>query len=466
MAFADMTTALRRRMKRLLRSDRGNMTMIAALSAIPIVGAAGVAIDYARISRVHDEVQTVADGAMLFAAGARTLGGTLADKRATRQKLANSYLKTTLAGISDAKVLGATVVASDTSINVEVKARVSGSLSNVLAGFGESAGIGDGGGGEHAGNAGRSYDMTVKSTASWKKLINYICLLVLNESDSDSLSIQGTADINSKNCSVQVNSISNRALYANGNSTLKANQINVHGNFLSSGTNFTPQPSVGVPRFADPLAAKFATDYTDAWAAAGTLKSAPSGGGTSTITPGKFPGFSINNGGRLTMSPGVYFIIGGTLNIKSGGEVIAPGGVTIVFTENNVASPVANSAAKLTVQAGGHLSIKAPSSGRFAGIAVASHPNVRPGTQKNTANNIQGGGALDLTGIMYFPKQILYVTGAGSVAQTSPMFAIVADKVWLEGNGQLAIGQSSDFEAAGLPALPSSGTIEAKIALK
>lgn len=44
--------------------------MIAALGSIPVIAAAGMAIDYARISRVHDEMQLIADGATLAAAGA------------------------------------------------------------------------------------------------------------------------------------------------------------------------------------------------------------------------------------------------------------------------------------------------------------------------------------------------------------------------------------------------------------
>ncbi len=93
MAMADLISAARRLTKRFRASDAGNMTMIATLAAIPMVGAAGMAIDYARISRVKDQIQYTADAATLFAAGAKTLGGTMADKRNTRQQLATNYLK-------------------------------------------------------------------------------------------------------------------------------------------------------------------------------------------------------------------------------------------------------------------------------------------------------------------------------------------------------------------------------------
>ena len=240
--------------------------------------------------------------------------------------------------------------------------------------------------------------------------------MALNPSSSESLEIQGTADIDAKACSVQVNSTSNAALYQNGTATLKASQINVVGS--AYGSNFTPTPSVGVKPVPDPLAAKFATDYAAAWSAA-VNRTAPTAGGTTTIYPGKYPGFSINNGGRVTMTAGVYFIVGGTLNIKAGGELIATDGVTIILTDANVNNPV-NSSSKITVQAQGNLTIKAPASGPFAGIALAQHPNSRPGLTKTTANNIQGGGTVDLTGIVYYPQQIFYITGAGSIQPELP----------------------------------------------
>ena len=73
---------------------------------------------------------------------------------------------------------------------------------------------------------------------------------------------------------------------------------------------------------------------------------------------------------------------------------------------------------------------------------------------------------MDVTGIMYFPSQKFYVTGGGNVSTSSEYFAIVADQIYIEGNGQLNISQASDFEAAGLPALPTSGSGVAKVSLK
>lgn len=79
-----------------------------------------------------------------------------------------------------------------------------------------------------------------------------------------------------------------------------------------------------------------------------------------------------------------------------------------------------------------------------------------------------------ITGIVYYPTNILYITGGGSgtvsnpekIATDNPQFAIVADKVFIEGNGQLRVGGSSDSEAVYFPALPSAGAGKTIISLK
>ncbi len=480
MAVADITTALRRHANRFLRSDGGNLTMIATLAAIPIIGAAGMAVDYARISRVKDKMQLITDGATLAAAGARNISGTADQRKATRIAIATNYLTQGLATISDVDVVDApVVVATANNVSISVKATVKGSFMNVFnATASGDADFDYGGGGDEEGSNGKKYDIRVSSQSGWKEGASLLCILALNPTSAKSLEIQGTADIIAPGCAVWVNSNSSSGLYENGNATLTAKKICVRGYY--NGTNYFPDlPKSGAidcPLYPDPLAAQFATDYATAWAAAANRPGHTSPkGGTETLLPGKYVGgMTINNGGRITLSPGVYFIVDGTLNIKAGGEVFANGGVTIVITKTNVSAPVTDTGSKLTVQAKGNLSIKAPASGPFAGIAIAQHPNVIAGTTKVNGNNVQGGGIVNITGIVYYPKQILYITGAGigtvsnpeNIATETPQFAIVADRVIIEGNGQLRVGGQSDSEAAGLPALPAAGTGKTTISLK
>ena len=479
MALADIKTALRRKFHRLVRSDAGNMTMIAALSSIPVIAAAGMAVDYARISRVHDKMQLIADGAALAAVGARNLSGTTDGKSAQRVAIAKNYLTNGLATLTDVYVVGTPSVTSvGTAVNITATAKVKGSFMNVLNGYNVSARVGSGSGGSIAGSTGgKQYGITVRSQAGYKEGACVLCMLALNPTSTNSLEIQGTADILAPNCAVWVNSNSASGLYENGNATLTAKKICVRGYY--NGTKYYPDmPKSGVtdcPLFADPLAAKFATDYTTAWAAETTTRTQTPIGGTVTLQPGKYSGgITVNNGGKVTLAPGVFFIVDGTFNIKAGGEVFATGGVSIIITKSNVSAPITDTSSKLTIVAQGNLSIKAPATGSFAGIAIAQHPNVIAGTTKVTGNNIQGGGKVAITGIVYYPKQILYITGSGlgtvstpdKIATADPLFAIVADRIIIEGNGQLKVGGAVDNEAAGLPALPTAGVGKTTVSLK
>ena len=478
MAIAAIMIAARKLTRKYLRSTGGNLTMVAALGSIPVIAAAGMAIDYARISRVHDEMQLVSDGATLAAAGARNLTGTSENKKTQRVAIATNYMSNGMAKLTDVDVVGTpTVVATSSNVTVSVQATVKGSFMNVLNALDSDAEIGSVGGANVDGTHGRTYGIRVSSRAGWNEGMSLLCMLVLNPSASQSLEIQGTADIVAPGCAVWVNSNSNSALYENGNATLTAKKICVNGSYI--GTSYYPDlPKTGsgnCPVYPDPLAAKFLTDYATAWSAAPTRPAQTPIGGTVTLQPGKYTGnIRVNNGGKVTLSPGIYFIVNGAMDIRSGGEVIATGGVSIIITGSNVSSPITNTSSKLTVMAHGNLSIKAPSSGPFAGIAIAQHPNIIAGTTKTNGNNIQGGGKVEVTGIVYYPKQILYITGGGvgtvanpeKIATSDPQFAIVADKVMIEGNGQLRVGGSSDSEASGLPALPSAGAGKTTISLK
>ena len=489
MAFAPITRRLCNAAWTFAQDTRGNMTMMFGLAAIPVIAAAGMAIDYARISRVHDEIQLVADGATLAAAGAKNLTGTKDERKVQRVAIATSYLTKGLARVTDAETIGTPeVVATNAKVTISVNASVKGSFINVLDAVKQDSGYSqDGGGGDQdGGKKGRSYGMTISSEATWIAGVNYLCMLVLNNNDAESLHVKGTADINARGCSIWVNSKSNTGLYQNGTASITAEQICVNGNY--SGSNYHPvAPRSGdkdCPQLPDPLATQFLTDYEATWDSENIENIKYDGynktnkkyaqmifdaSGDHTIYPGRYRGgIKVQNNRTINMEPGVYFIENGNFTIQSGGIVNATGGVTIVLTDLAAKTTKNNSSsARIDVQAGGSLNIKAPAEGPFAGLAIAQHPNSVPNADsKATANSIIGGGTVEMEGLVYYPAQILYITGNGWISQNDDLFAIVADKVYVEGNGQLNIGQAADFDSAGLPALPSTGEGEAKISLR
>src|SRR5690606_24902581 len=55
-------------MKRFLGCTRGNFTVAFAIAVLPVLGAAGVAVDYSRALNIHSFLQVQADAAALAAA--------------------------------------------------------------------------------------------------------------------------------------------------------------------------------------------------------------------------------------------------------------------------------------------------------------------------------------------------------------------------------------------------------------
>jgi Flp pilus assembly protein TadG len=519
MAFAGMTKSIKRHLNNFRRDSRGNLTMIAGLSAIPVIAAAGMAIDYARISRVHDEMQQIADGATLAAVSARNLSGTTTQQNSQQVAIATNYMTNGLAKLTDVDVIGTpTVTAANSKVKVSVKATVKGSFMNVLNALDSDAEIGSGSGGDSAGSGGKSYGVSVTSEASKTEGASLLCMLVLNPSSGKSLEIQGTADIIAPTCTVWVNSTANDGIYLNGTATMDAKKICMGGNYNTVGTStFLPDKpkncvydakATNPYAYPDPLAAQFATDYPLAYAAAkasGPISCVKSGGkcrydgynssskkftqltlsgsGTTVLYPGIYDGgIQVKAGHKVQLRPGTYFIQNGKFEVQQGtvenyddGDSSTDDGVTIVLTEPTVTSKNSSSQVRLDVTAQSNFNLKAPASGYFEGIVVAQHPNSVPnGSSKSTANSVIGGGSKNFVGIIYYPSQIFYISGSGSsttsspdqVATGSPQFAIVADKVYVEGNSPLRIGGSSDSTAAGLPSLPTAGAGTTIISLK
>lgn len=65
---------LRRQLAGWARASDGNIAMVFALAAVPIVGMAGAALDYSRASNTRSHLQSLADAAALDAARASTMG--------------------------------------------------------------------------------------------------------------------------------------------------------------------------------------------------------------------------------------------------------------------------------------------------------------------------------------------------------------------------------------------------------
>ena len=92
-------------------------------------------------------------------------------------------------------------------------------------------------------------------------------------------------------------------------------------------------------------------------------------------------------------------------------------------------------------------------------ILIAIGLELLIGRKSRALSLIIGGGTMEINGILYFPSQPLKITGNGDIGTSSAQFAIMADTIAIEGNGQLNIKIGQNYQDTGLPDLPEADEI-------
>jgi hypothetical protein len=247
-----------------------------------------------------------------------------------------------------------------------------------------------------------------------------VCMLALNPTVQGALSIQGTADIYAIACATQVNSNHAEAMRQTGSSKAVAESFCVYGNY--SGSNYTPTPPnatacasrIRWPRSSPQdlavtnlrLAMQGRREQGQKWRILGA-QSRDLLRGTRDRT---------GHGGAAVGH--TYFSQSWIVHFRPGHLRMEAGGTGVTLLMAGAESRFAN-------QAGANIDVTAPSSGLFAGIVLASHPDTVPPANKQ--NTIIGGGQMEFNGIVYFPTQPLKITGNGDIGALSAQFAIIAD---------------------------------------
>jgi Flp pilus assembly protein TadG len=423
----DFSSSLLQVSGRFAKDIKGTVAVLFGICAIPILMAASVALDMSSASQMKSEMQAAADSAVLAAATRLAVNASDGDK----EQLALDTFYANLSPIL-AEHAGTPSVEIDFPAK-QVHLAVSLEKQAVLTTLVSDGSI-----------------ISVEATATIAPGTP-ICMMALNPHVEKALTIQGTADLMATDCAVHVNSDdTDNALHQHGSATATADSFCVHGGY--SGDNFTPSPEkCGYE--TDPLLAGFLAD----WA-------------TEEISswPCKETNFPQINTGAATiteLAPGVYC---GGLTIKQGTVQLKPGEIYVFrdgplqvqaqATLQGVGTPIlleGDDSTRLITQAGASIMITARTEGQFKGLVIAQHPSSVPDKE----NLIIGGGEMDLNGVLYFPTQPLKITGNGDIGSGASQFAILADTIAIEGNGQLNIKIGQNYPSSGLPALPEANEV-------
>jgi hypothetical protein len=252
------------------------------------------------------------------------------------------------------------------------------------------------------------------------------CIYVLNATANQALSITGTSSLSASSCGTYVNSSSASALNVTGSSTVTASgggKIYVHGSTYIGGTStITPTAITGAASVSDPLAALAAPTVP---ATCDSTNYQITNSNTATINPGTYcGGISAIGNSTLNLNPGTYILNGGGLKVSNSSHLNGTG-ITFFNTGKfgNVAAPV-------LITGNPVISLSAPTSGAYKGIAFFQDRTV----YYSTSNAIANSSTVNITGTYYFYSTAMSLTG--NVA--TPVFAaFIVDTLAITGSSQL-----------------------------
>lgn len=262
-------------------------------------------------------------------------------------------------------------------------------------------------------------EVGVTAQAVYAPKIGPVCVLALDRSADQAIDIDGTATFAANDCVIHSNSRSDTALAAGGSTDAEADAFCAVGGH--SGSGFTPEPEKNCSLVADPLA-----DLEMPIASSCDYMSKSFNNGTHTASPGVYcNGLRFTAGAVVTLDPGIYVIKDGPLTLNANSTVVG-NGVVFVFMGSN---------AYLDLKAQSNITVSAPVSGEYTGLAFVQDPL----SSADETSSIEGGGNLQIDGAIYLPTQALKVGGEGEIGLLSDFMPIIAETVKFHGNAQVTV---------------------------
>ncbi len=379
------------------RCNRGNVTLMASLAAVPVLLAGTGAMEMMSISSERSRLQSAVDAAAL--AGAEKLSLATASTMPMVTQAATQAGQDNLAGTSDAATFA--VAVDQTKNEVTVNGQAS---HKAIIGF---LGMGD---------------ATVTATATADALQKTpLCVLQV---DSGGIDLSNTSNIRAPNCLIHADS--NIAVASSA--LITASRVQATGT-VTGPTN--PQGNGGALPIPDPFAGMNLNPTSLCNLSLNVAAPLPILSDT-TVAPGVhcLPILAVGNA-HIHLLPGDHYFMGGLVMTQN--STIDGDDVAMIFGPLQIF----NFADKATVR------LTARKSGPFAGFLMAT-------TRDNTNTfKISSSNVSELLGTIYIPNATLEVTSSGSVAQDSDWSVIVAKKLSLSNSPSLVI--NTNYVGSGVP---------------
>lgn len=396
------------RLRNVIRDRRGNVAVAFAFALLPLVGGAGMALDYSIMAQQRSRMQFAADTAALRAARELLLAPTGTNYIAT---LARNYAQSTLSQTFSREanvVVGANVVEANSAVHVTIAATYKPLFPVILK---------------------NTANLSVQAVA---RSAGYpICALALDDSAPGTINLQANARLTAQKCSVYSNSTSGQGLQAVQSAVLSAGMICTAGGKVGSNANFNPIPLTDCPAIPDPLASRALPPVGPCTTLGQVID-----GLTVTLSPGAYcDGLRITNGANVTLSPGVYVIKNGPLIVEKGATLRGINAGLFLTGER----------ATIQFESDTTIGLTAPTNGPLAGILLFEDP----ATSRLHQHKILSDNAPVLLGTIYLPQGRLIIDAHKPIAHQSAYTIIVARRIELFSGPNLVL--NTDYGATNIP---------------
>ncbi len=389
------------RVRRLLRSTRGNVIIVFALLLPMIVGFLGLVVDVGMAYTERNALQSSAEAAAL--ATASYIGST---DRSAALSVAQRYAGANRPGVSglvSAPELefgnwsGGAFTIGGTPNAVRVSASRTVTKGNAIRTYFASAfGL-------------PAWNLSARAVAT----VNPLCILLLHPTHGDAFDVDPGARIDAPECTVQVNSNDNGALELGTSSYVNVRSIRVVGGVDKSASAFvSPAPVVRAAVMADPYRSLAPPVNTNCGGP--KLVSA----GTTMLSPTfAFCNGLVIDGATVRLSAGTY-VIKGEFTMKNGASVT--GTDVLIYMEG--------SGSDLFFYSRTSFDLKAPRTGPHAGIVLWSD---RANTHDHDIYSKFGASA---EGTIYMPSS--QIEFENNVEWEADCIRIIAARMELDNNSK------------------------------
>ncbi|WP_316176909.1 MULTISPECIES: Tad domain-containing protein [unclassified Bradyrhizobium] len=363
--------ALRNLAWRFGRAKDGQISMIFAITIIPILVSVGAAVDFAKSSDTKAQLQKSVDAAVLA-------GVTQAS--AQQVSTASAVFSGSFKGRFGTGTTATFTPNSDGSLSGTATTSVKTSFLNVMGTT--------------------SLGVTASATAkAGAQTTSPVCILLVSTINAQSLLVNSGAQLNAPSCEIHV--LSTQSPAAMFNATLNVKRICIKGTNITKNGGATPPAETGCAAISDPFAGKLPAVTVGAC----TTNNKVYDPGSVTLSPGVYCGATNFNGsGTLTLNPGLYIIKGGAMTFNSGWTVTGSG-VTFYLVDQN---------ATLTFNGNVNATLSAPTSGTYANILM-----YEPSGLSTSNLPINGTSSSSYTGLMYLPSRNVTINSVSTMSSNS-----------------------------------------------